>query len=58
MPDDSAKQVDDALFRRMPADVRALNRKARGESRRAERYAWATAHPNNPRVAGKKLNKP
>jgi len=57
MPDDS-KQIEDALFKQMPKDIKKLNLQARSEARARTRYDWAIHHPNNPRVAGKKLNKP
>lgn len=55
---DDAARVDQALFKKAPKSVRALNRKARGEARAQQRFEWALANPTNPRVANKPLKKP
>lgn len=49
---------DEVLFKRAPKSVKALNLVARREARAKDRYAWAIAHPNNPKVYGKPLTKP
>lgn len=58
MPSGPYTDPDDALFKRQPKSVRALNLVARREARAKARYAWAMANPNNPKVAGKALTKP
>jgi hypothetical protein len=55
---DMDADVDRALFAKMPKDVRALNRKARGEARAKQRFEWANDNPEHPNVVGKPLKKP
>jgi len=44
--EDASKRIDDSLFAKMPKDIKALQKRARKETRLKQRAQWAAANPD------------